>query len=264
MIYLFDVDGVLTDTGYNIDPAFKDWFIKWSKGKRYALVTGSALERTIEQVGEDIVENAILVANCMGNSVYQEGRKVNLNEFTFSDEEQQFLLNFVKNTKFDIKAGNHLVSRPGSYNFSVVGRDATNPQREKYKQFDERNKERLMIAEQFKERFPHYDVYIGGDISIDICMKGANKGQVIDYISNMKGDSRLAFFGDKMDEWGIDTPLKHAVRKDRGRSFAITGGYTQTKQILLHTSEAEIITSIREEEDKGLFDDPTERTANCA
>ena len=69
MIYLFDVDGVLTDTGYDIDAGFKNWFINWAKDKRYALVTGSNLERTREQIGDEIVDGAMLVANCMGNSI---------------------------------------------------------------------------------------------------------------------------------------------------------------------------------------------------
>ena len=81
MIYLFDIDGVLTDTGYNINSGFKQWFIDWSMGKKYALVTGSTLERTYEQIGHEITDGAMLVANCMGNSIFQEGRSVTLNEF---------------------------------------------------------------------------------------------------------------------------------------------------------------------------------------
>ena len=264
MIYLFDVDGVLTDTGYNIDPKFKHWFVNWCKDKHYALVTGSTLERTVEQVGEEIVQGAILIANCMGNSVHQEGRTVTLNEFEFSEEEKQFLFDFVKSTKFTIKAGNHLVQRPGSYNFSVVGRDADPDQREEYKKFDKEHNERLMIATQFRERFPHYDVFIGGDISLDICMRGAHKGQVIQYLGQLRGNSKLAFFGDKMDEWGIDRPLMEAVRNDRGRSFFITGGYSQTKHILMYTTEQEINKKITDDEDAGLYNDDNEETSYSA
>ena len=83
ILYCFDIDGVLTDTGYNIDAEFQEWFLNWSTDKNYILVTGSTYERTLEQIGEEITNNAMLVANCMGNSITQEGRTVKLNEFEF-------------------------------------------------------------------------------------------------------------------------------------------------------------------------------------
>ena len=68
ILYCFDIDGVLTDTGENIDSEFKQWFLDWTYDKNYVLVTGSTYERTLDQVGEEITNRAMLVANCMGNS----------------------------------------------------------------------------------------------------------------------------------------------------------------------------------------------------
>jgi len=235
MIYLFDIDGVLTDTGYDIDPEFHDWFVAWSKDKMYGLVTGSTLERTIEQIGQPIVDGAFITANCMGNSIFQEGRTVTINEFSFTREEEDFLTLKQNQSPFPIRAGNHIVARPGSFNFSVVGRNATKEQREEYKVYDKENKERLDIAMEFKQRFPRFDVYIGGDISMDICLRGANKGQVFDFIANrLDGHTRLAFYGDKMaNEWGIDWPLADRCLTQPGcHAYEVLDGWQQTKQLL--------------------------------
>ena len=242
MIYLFDVDGVLTDTGYNIDKRFEQWFLSWAEGKRYALVTGSTLERTVEQIGNQIVDGALFVANCMGNSLYQEGKTTVLNEFEFNEEEEEFLMKKVEISKFPIRAGNHISARPGSFNFSVVGRNATVAEREQYKEFDNNCAERLQIAEEFKERFPHYDVFIGGDISIDICLQGAHKGQVYEFASyHLLPNEKLAFFGDKMDMWGIDRPLKEIIQQHlAGRAYHISDGCNQTKNILMYDSTEDI------------------------
>ena len=147
MIYLFDIDGVLTDTGYNINNEFKKWFMDWSVGKKYALVTGSTLERTYEQIGHEITDGAMLVANCMGNSIFQEGRSVTLNEFDFTPEEEKWLMNKVEQSPFHIRAGQHIASRPGSFNFSIVGRNASPAEREAYKIYDQEHQERLSVLQ---------------------------------------------------------------------------------------------------------------------
>ena len=51
MKYIFDVDGVLCDTGEIIDPEFRAWFIEWSKDKEYYILTGGKREATMKQIG---------------------------------------------------------------------------------------------------------------------------------------------------------------------------------------------------------------------
>ena len=233
MIYLFDIDGVLTDTGVNINEDFKQWFIGWSHTKTYGLVTGSTYERTIEQVGTEITERAIIVANCMGNSITQEGRTVVLNEFEFTEEEEQYLLNKINSSPYPVRAGTHIAKRPGSVNFSIVGRDASTRQRAEYKHYDSQTHERLSIAQEFKEKFPRFDVFIGGDISIDICLRGAHKGQILEFVCNYAPNIDIWFYGDKMGSWGIDKPLADQIKvTNAGKSFHISGGYEETKNLL--------------------------------
>jgi hydroxymethylpyrimidine pyrophosphatase-like HAD family hydrolase len=241
MLFLFDIDGVLTDTGADIAPAFKEWFINWRDtwNHKYVLVTGSTYERTVEQIGSDITENALFVANCMGNSITQEGRSVTVNEFEFTQEEKEFLQGKLDTSPYPDRAGTHIAVRPGSVNFSIVGRDATEIQRQQYKHFDSVEQERLAIAKEFKQQFPRFDVFIGGDISIDICLRGANKRQIVDLaLPIMNTMNEMVFFGDKMGEWGIDQPLADALDKFQlGRTFHITKGWQQTQHILSHEVE---------------------------
>ena len=93
--------------------------------------------------------------------------------------------------------------------------------------------EAIALAKEFKQKFPRFDVFIGGDISIDICLKGAHKGQVVDLILHYGQD--FMFFGDKMGEWGIDQPLADVIAKHQhGKTFHITKGWEQTQHILSH------------------------------
>ena len=57
--YIFDVDGVLCDTSQRIDKEFSQNFQEWAEDKEYYLITGSHREKTIDQIGPEIL-NLIL------------------------------------------------------------------------------------------------------------------------------------------------------------------------------------------------------------
>ena len=112
-------------------------------------------------------------------------------------------------------------------------------QREEYKLYDQEHKERISIAKEFRKRFSRFDVFIGGDISVDICLRGAHKGQVFHLLATfLDGTESLSFFGDKMGKWGIDEPLAELMSSQpKCYSFEINEGYAETKHILRNIYE---------------------------
>ena len=226
-MYLFDVDGVLCDTGCKIDPEFQSWFINWSKDKTYSLITGGQRTNTLEQIGNEIVENAYMSFHCMGNHIFIKDREYKINQFDLTDYEIQWLESFIDKSGFRIKTGNHIDIRTGSVNFSIAGRNATLEQKKKYLAWDNLTNERLHLIEEFEKEFPHYQAFIGGNASIDICLYGAHKGNCVNYFG-MDKLFEVVFFGDKCFERGIDYPLHH----NREYSYWIQNGYKDTWEIL--------------------------------
>ena len=53
MYFIFDVDGTLTPSRGKMDYEFKLWFLNFIKQNPVALVTGSDLQKTVEQLGEE-------------------------------------------------------------------------------------------------------------------------------------------------------------------------------------------------------------------
>lgn len=221
--WIFDVDGVLCDTGCKIDPVFRDWFIDWSKDKEYYIITGGARESTIEQVGLDIVNNAKIQAHCMGNHIFIEGREYRLNQFTLNSEEISWLNNFIQESGYQIKTGNHIEQRIGSVNVSVVGRNASIDERNMFIEWDTTHSERTRLATEFVKEFTRFEAYLGGNTSVDICLRGANKGACLSLLPIQRKDTY--FFGDKCFPTGIDYPVS---RKLKFGSFQIDNGYNET------------------------------------
>ena len=107
-------------------------------------------------------------------------------------------------------------------NFSVVGRDCSVMERENYFKWDDECGERKSIVSFIKEEWPELDASSGGQISIDIHIKGRDKSQVIDRISGNN-----IFFGDKCFQGGNDHKI--ALKSDR---YHHVDGWQETKDIL--------------------------------
>lgn len=200
--YIFDIDGTLTPSRLPIDSEFQIFFQNWIKHKKVYLVTGSDKEKTIEQIGNDIWKSVTRVYQSCGNQVWENGLLVKENTFYLSNDLKLELDNFLNNSNWKEKFGNHFEQRVGLVNFSIIGRNCPQVKREEYCVWDQTNKERIKICDSIMKKFINIEAAVGGQISIDIYEKGKNKAQVLD---DIKGE--ICFFGDKMNEGGNDYPL---------------------------------------------------------
>ena len=70
-VYLFDVDGALTEPREKIKEQIEDVIMSWiaSKNKSVYLVTGSDISKTKEQLGDDLIDVCLGVFTCSGRIV---------------------------------------------------------------------------------------------------------------------------------------------------------------------------------------------------
>lgn len=234
--YIFDVDGVLCDTSQRIDKEFSQNFQEWAEDKEYYLITGSHREKTIDQIGPEIVDQQHIGFHCLGNAIYPPGgNEVLINDFEFTEDEMEHFHNFWTTSKYDKKPEFKAVleKRQGSYNFSLATRSGDRELRSHYMEHDKLYKERENFIIQLNDTFPRLEAYAGGSVSIDICLRGANKGQVLNLIDDDQAD--IVFFCDQYSEYGIDTPLVKkidALSRNRGTTYKINNGYKETWEIL--------------------------------
>ncbi len=206
MIYIFDVDGTLTPSRNPMDKDFKDFFKKFIKKKRVWLISGSDKDKTIEQVGKDVWTNVERVYQSSGNQLWVKGELKYQYEFKTEDYLKELLKIFLDKSEYPHRYGNHIEERPGALNFSVVGRDCTQEQREHYAKWDNEHQERKDFAWEIKERYPWLDAVVGGEISIDIYEKFKDKGQIV---KDIRG--KFEFFGDRLYPGGNDFAIQQEI-----------------------------------------------------
>ena len=181
-IFIFDIDGTLTPSRLRMTEEFAKFFDKWSEKNKYYLVTGSDLDKTKEQLPTAYMDRAEAIFTCCGNQMWRDNESIYDNKFKVPRKLNKLLGTIMSNSQYPYRYGNHIEDRGSMVNFSIVGRDCTQEQREEYFEWDKQRLEREIIANAIKEKFPDLDAVIGGQISIDIYPKGMDKSQVLNVI----------------------------------------------------------------------------------
>ena len=229
MHFIFDVDGCITPKNEPIQKELYDIILGLSKKHKVSITTGSEISNTFLQVGKELVENFYMCFNCMGNVVYKYGELINQNFWIPENRLFTFLLEFISSSKFSFRTAKHIELRTGSMNVSIVGRNATPEQRQKYMEYDKKMHERLKLAELLVSEFNDIEISIGGNVSIDLCPKGKNKSQILKYLDGEK----LVYFGDGCGKWGNDQPVFDALKSIDNATGHEIKHWKGTKEILL-------------------------------
>lgn len=211
MNLIFDVDGTLTKPRKQIDTSFKKELEFYSESHNIYLATGSDYSKTIEQLGQDFVETFVSYSfNCSGNSIWQKGKEIYRSDWNLPEECYSWLMTQVKDSHFKNKTGNHIESRPGMANFTVLGRNANWDERAEYEAFDKATNERKHIASLFNDLFSEkhsLSAQVAGATGFDIFPEGKDKSQILQFFKEVP----VKFFGDDTEPGGNDYSLATAI-----------------------------------------------------
>ena len=211
-IYVFDMDGTLTPARLPMTEEFKRDFIPFLQKNICYIATGSDYKKIDEQMSQDVIDEFTGIYASMGNVLYKKGELVYKKEIEYDKNLLNDLENFRKTTKYPNQLfGNYIEKRTGMINFSVIGRDCTYSEREKYTAWDKENGERKNIQEVLSAKYPDYDFEAGGNISIDIIPKGCGKGQIAHHLRKQYPDATIIFTGDRTYKGGNDYALAHEL-----------------------------------------------------
>lgn len=215
--FIFDVDGTLTPSRGVIDGMFKEFFLEFIHDNETYLVTGSDYSKTLEQLGPEICNGVKCIYNCSGNDVWVKGTNIKTTDWELPEEPKKWLAESLAASKFVLRTGNHIEERPGSVNFSIVGRNATMKERQLYVAWDDKSGERHRLATEFNQLFHDLEARVGGETGLDIYPRGKDKSQVM---SDFKKEDKVYFFGDKVNPGGNDYPIALAITK-RGNGMSV-------------------------------------------
>jgi len=240
-IFIFDVDGTLTPSRLPMTKEFQKFFKEWIKKNKFYLVTGSDLPKLQEQMCFFDIE-AEGIFTCCGNQFWLPNSSVPIqsadliydNKFKVPRKLNKLLGTILSNSQYPHRYGNHIEDRGSMVNFSIVGRDCNQEQREEYYKWDKEKGERRKMSIFLKNKFKDLDAVIGGQISIDIYPKGMDKSQVLNVIEQERlvPPNEYIFIGDGIENGGNDYPLAELMDNTEICDWYHTKGWEHTKEIL--------------------------------
>ena len=233
-IYIFDVDGTLTPSRLMMTKEFAKFFDEWSSKNKYYLVTGSDLDKTKEQLPIAYIDRAEAIFTCCGNQMWRDDELIYDNKFEVTNKLKNALEVMLMSSQYKYRYGNHIEDRGSMVNFSVVGRNCTQEQREEYYEWDKEKGERRKMSIFLKNKFKDLDAVIGGQISIDIYPKGMDKSQILNVIEQERlvPPNEYIFIGDGIENGGNDYPLAELMDNIEICDWYHTKGWEHTKEIL--------------------------------
>jgi len=210
-LVLFDVDGTLTPARLTISPELKQLLADLRKKVVIGFVGGSDLQKQVEQLGPNVLNEYDYCFSENGLTAYKLGEKLASQSFIgWIGEEKynelaKFILGYLSNIDLPKRRGTFIEFRNGMINVSPIGRNASTEERTEFEQYDKVHKIREKFVDALKEKFPDIALTysIGGQISFDVFPTGWDKTYALQHVEK-EGFKEIHFFGDKSYKGGND------------------------------------------------------------
>ena len=229
-LYLFDVDGTLTESTMTISPRMRGHLEGLMKaGHETGIVGGGMLGKIRDQLNGLEVDHIFsecgstyhrLVADSASTgNFYRLVYQNRIRETTFYPEIQELIkaaLRYLSGADFPL-GGHHIDIRNGLIYISLAGMTATADERACYITMDKRRGYRQELIAILRKRAEELDIHHtvticeGGSVGISIYPARWDKVQVLDRILLDKYD-RVYYFGDKYNEDGNDHKIINDLR----------------------------------------------------
>ena len=229
---IFDMDGTLTPNTQPVSASVLKRLKKLQGTYKLYLVTGSNYEKVENQFKWHNVTNLFeRVFCCNGTIVYQTALDPDdefgnlepdmIHKVVLTDHYSQSDLNYLisillkyaykNHTKF--KTGTFVEWRDSQINFSLIGRNCSQVQRDDYVKWDKKSGDRDKAIKFLEKKFESYGLSFrkGGQISIDISRQQWSKAYAFENIK--ESTKNCVFFGDNIVPVGNDWEIAKMCRK---------------------------------------------------
>mmetsp|Transcript_6853 Transcript_6853/g.12449 ORF Transcript_6853/g.12449 Transcript_6853/m.12449 type:complete len:245 (+) Transcript_6853:51-785(+) len=209
VIFLFDVDGTLTQSRRTATPEMLAFLADLSKRVPVGLVGGSDIAKITEQIPASVLHTFPYVFAENGCVAFRQGTLFHSESIAEEVGEAtlrrliDFSLRYIADLDIPVKRGTFIEYRKGMLNLSPIGRNCSQEERDAFYLYDQEHGIRKKFQEALRAEFASTTLQfsIGGQISIDVFPQGWDKTHCLPFLSVYE---TIHFFGDKTQEGGND------------------------------------------------------------
>ena len=225
-IFLSDNDGTLTVARKPIVGEMAETLIKFADKFRFSVITGSPYSDMVAQMPPLLLSHPnVEFWCCMGNVLYKDGKEIyNSNKVIDFKMFEGVLKEILEVCPYKFNKSyprHHEINNNCAINFTMLGRpeegQPSEEDRAEYMEWDSRVGQRQWIIKYLSEKYPDYNMTLGGQISVDIVKKGSDKAQVANYYKNYQ----ITYFGDRIYKTGNDNSIAREVIDLGGSVYSV-------------------------------------------
>jgi hypothetical protein len=194
-----------------MDAGFARFFRGFIARRHVYLVSGGSFARIERQVPQDILESCSGVFAHDGAEFAIAGNIVYSKHHEFHPLMRIASETFVDTSWFPLRRGRHLEERPGALLVSVVGANAGEAERRRYRDWDAGSGERAAFALSINRSGLGYQAALAGDIAVRVAPCGWSRAVVGDEVMRRHPGAPLHLFADRTERGGKDEPLAAAL-----------------------------------------------------
>ena len=217
-VYIFDVDGTLAPPNEPIDSYFMHWLESWIPKRDVYICTNNTYQNILPRLGNRLLSGCKALFTSGGCSIWMNGKEAITSNWRPTSELMNMLTDCLKESEFKIRSGPNLEYRTGLISFSIVGKNASKEDRQRYIAWDKNSKERRKIVEKINEAFPSLIACTAGETSVDICEKGKDKSQILKYFDEYQS---INFIANETHSIGNDKPLAQAMYNNKNKRYNV-------------------------------------------
>lgn len=218
-MYIFDLDGTLTESRSPADAEMVDLFKTLLERHKVGIVSGAGLAQIQKQIlsllpeGTNLANLTVCPTSGASMYIFNGSHAQKVYDEAFSEEELQqvsiAIAQVLQEIEFDLSApsyGERLVQHTGQISFALLGENAPN---EEKILADPDQKIRQSIVAQLTPLLPNYSIRVAGGHTIDITKPGIDKAYAIDQIRELHQlpIESMIYIGDELKENGNDAPV---------------------------------------------------------
>ncbi|XP_047024253.1 phosphomannomutase [Helicoverpa zea] len=221
ILYLFDVDGTLTQPRQVISEELKNFLLEKVKSKvAVGLVSGSDYVKIAEQMDGAEVAAKFDYVFCENGVVQYRGGKLISSESIVGHLGEKLLqrvinfsLGYMSKIELPSKRGNFVEFRSSMINICPVGRSCSQAERDEFVKYDSVHSIRQQFVDALKSEFKDSGLTfaLGGQISVDVFPTGWDKTYCLKHVADQNFEE-IHFFGDKTMPGGNDYEIYNDSR----------------------------------------------------
>jgi len=223
MLFLFDVDGTLAESGQELSISIKSRLHNLMlKGVHIGIVGGGKLDKILQQIGKGLqFQHYFTECGCVYHKMNVDNTKIVLEQVYCKNIREHVLypsinilikeaLFFLSQVKYML-TGNFIDLRNGIIYISLIGMSANTDERKQFLELDNEYNYKLQLIDLLHQKareiniFSDIEIVEGGSVGIAIYPKEYNKTQVVSSVIDKY--KQIHFFGDKYRINGNDYNL---------------------------------------------------------